>query len=358
MKLMLSENIRAFRKQRQLTQEKLAEALGVTVGAVYKWESGLSQPELNLIVEMADFFDTSVDVLLGCRMKDNRLDSMLDRLLDYCRTLDPAALTEAEKALARYPHSFRAVYAGARVYLAFGVGGHDREKLVRAAELMEQACVLLPQNDDPRISEATIGGDLSTIRFLLGEREKSLELLKRNNAGGVFNSEIGSILAVYMDRPEEAAPYLTESLRETVSVLLNTVVGFVFLFRSRNDWSSALDVTTWGLGLLEGLRTEDRPDALEKIHAEMLAMLAYVQAKAGLREASDGSLRKAAGLARRFDSAPDHSLQTMRFADDTEKAVVFDSLGASATESVTDLIGLLKDSDLSGRWREVENEEL
>ena len=43
MDLSLSENIRSFRKQRKMTQEKLAEALGVTVGAVYKWESGVSQ---------------------------------------------------------------------------------------------------------------------------------------------------------------------------------------------------------------------------------------------------------------------------------------------------------------------------
>ena len=36
----LSENIRKFRKERGLTQEQLAEVLGVTVGAVYKWEAG------------------------------------------------------------------------------------------------------------------------------------------------------------------------------------------------------------------------------------------------------------------------------------------------------------------------------
>ena len=46
MTITLSENIRTFRKARGLTQEQLAEVLGVTVGAVYKWESGLSQPEL------------------------------------------------------------------------------------------------------------------------------------------------------------------------------------------------------------------------------------------------------------------------------------------------------------------------
>ena len=36
MSIMLDENIKRFRKERGLTQEQLAEALGVTVGAVYK----------------------------------------------------------------------------------------------------------------------------------------------------------------------------------------------------------------------------------------------------------------------------------------------------------------------------------
>lgn len=65
MKINISENIRKFRKERGLTQEQLAEVLGVTVGAVSKWELGSSVPDVELIVDMAEFFDTSVDVLLG-----------------------------------------------------------------------------------------------------------------------------------------------------------------------------------------------------------------------------------------------------------------------------------------------------
>ena len=43
MKLSIAENIRSYRRDMRLTQEQLAEALGVTVGAVSKWESGVSQ---------------------------------------------------------------------------------------------------------------------------------------------------------------------------------------------------------------------------------------------------------------------------------------------------------------------------
>ena len=69
MQIRLAENIRALRRQHRFTQEQLAESLGVTPGAVYKWEAGLSQPELAIIVELSDLFDTSVDVLLGYEMK-------------------------------------------------------------------------------------------------------------------------------------------------------------------------------------------------------------------------------------------------------------------------------------------------
>ena len=352
MKLSLSENIRSFRKQRKMTQERLAEALGVTVGAVYKWESGQSQPELNLLVEMADFFDTSVDVLLGYRIKDNSLDSALERICSYCKKLDPAAMTEAEKVLARYPHSFRAVYGCATVYLAFGAGNRDPQQLNRALELFEQAKVLLSQNDDPRISEATICGDLSIVWFLLGEKEKSVELLRKNNAGGVFSSDIGALLSIFGDAPEEAAPFLSEALLSGMSCLLTAVVGYVFLFRSRNDWDSAKDILAWGIDLLTGLKTESKLDILEKTHAEMLVLLAYVQGKSGMREESARTLNKARAMAVRFDAMPDYSLRAMRFADHMEKTAVFDIFGATASGGIDDLIGLLNDQRLADEWAE------
>ena len=99
MKMMLAENIRTFRKERSLTQEQLAEALGVTAGAVYKWEAKLSIPELELIVQMADFFDISVDVLLGYEIKDNRLEATVKRLRELRRSKNCDGLAEAEKAL-------------------------------------------------------------------------------------------------------------------------------------------------------------------------------------------------------------------------------------------------------------------
>ena len=353
MKLSLSENIRSLRKQRKMTQEKLAEALGVTVGAVYKWESGQSQPELSLLVEMADFFDASVDALLGYRIKDNRLDSALERIKTYCQTMDMTAISETEKLLGKYPHSFKAVYEGATVYLAFGVSNHDTLQLKRALELFEQSMMLLPQNDDPRISEATICGDMSTVWLLLGDKKKSIELLKKNNARGMFSSDIGTLLSVYENAPEEAAPFLSEALLSGISSLLTAVLGYVFLFRARNDWASAMDITAWSIDLLTGLMTENRQGIPEKTFAEMLVLQAYVQTKTGMQAEAYDTLNKAHAMALQFDSDPDYSMKGMRFADHADQLLGFDVFGATASGSISSLIGLLNDQGFADQWAEV-----
>lgn len=97
MQIRLAENIRALRRQHRFTQEQLAESLGVTPGAVYKWEAGLSQPELAIIVELADLFDTSVDVLLGYEVKDNRRQTTAERLRRYRTEKDRADLRRRKR---------------------------------------------------------------------------------------------------------------------------------------------------------------------------------------------------------------------------------------------------------------------
>ena len=358
MKLSLAENIRMFRKQKKMTQEKLAEALGVTVGAVYKWESGLSQPELGMLVELADFFDISVDVLIGYRTKDNRMEAMLERINTYCQVMDPTAISEAEKLLGKYPHSFEAVLNCASVYMAFGTPERDANMLKRALELLEEAKVLLPQNDDPRFNELTILGGQSEVWFLLGDIEKSLEVLKKNNAAGIFSDKIGLYLAVYLDRPEEAKMYLSEALLTSIVTLINVIFAYYFFFKAANDWKSAETITAWGIDMLSRLRKEVKPDITEKILAELQLLLSHAQYKQGRWEEAFESLDKTKVLVQSFDSMPEYSLKTVRFTEQTDQTFVYDVMGKTAADSIATVLGLLDDPAFSERWKEfIENEQ-
>lgn len=61
----LGKRISAGRKQLGMTQDKLAEALGVTAQAVSKWENDQSCPDIAMLPKLAALFGTSVDALLG-----------------------------------------------------------------------------------------------------------------------------------------------------------------------------------------------------------------------------------------------------------------------------------------------------
>ena len=352
MKLTLAENIRSLRKERKLTQEQLAELLGVTTGAVYKWESGMSVPELTLLVEIADFFEVSVDALLGYRMKDKRLEETKRRIGEYCRNMNPEAMAEAEKLLKKYPNSFEVVHQCALVFMVFGSGTHGEKKLRRALELLEQARLLIGQNTDPEISEQTICGEIAGARLLLGEGEKGIELLKKHNAGGLFNDAIGTGLAIQLHRPEEAEPYLSAALLHSLATLLDAVAGFAYLYRSRGDHAAERQIVEWGRGLLEGVKKEGAPDFLDKMHAELLALLAAAQCEAGEQEEAIASMEQAAALVRRFDAAPDYGLATFRFAEVSELISVHDYLGATARESVERLLRDVGDPAADRLWKE------
>lgn len=70
--LNFSENLIALRHEKQMTQEELADFLGVTKAAISKWENKQSLPDILLLPKLACFFDVTVDELLGYEMQLSR----------------------------------------------------------------------------------------------------------------------------------------------------------------------------------------------------------------------------------------------------------------------------------------------
>lgn len=77
-------------------------------------------------------------------------------------------LSEAEKALKKYPNMFDIVHQSALLYRSFGVEGKDPALLRRALELLESAKPLLPQNTDPKVSGSTLSAESAEVLLSLG----------------------------------------------------------------------------------------------------------------------------------------------------------------------------------------------
>lgn len=357
METKLAENIRFFRKQKSLTQEQLAEVLGVTVGAVHKWETRLSTPELNLITEMADFFDVSVDVLLGHEIRDNRLKATVERLAVYLKNEDPQGLAEAEKALKRFPHAFEVVYYGALMHMVFGGVKRDNLLLARARELLEEALILLPQNRDPRISDIGIHYLLSTIFVLQGKGEEAVSYLEKHNPEGFYDAEIGMVLALICKDTDKAQTFISAALIESVSKAVQTALSGAVAFVRKGDYRSAEDLLHWGIGVVDGVKKPEVTGFVDRSNGYLYLALAYTYSCSGRKEEAREMMKRAKQNAVRFDQAPNYDARSLRFVSGIDTYQMHEIISDTAMGSLKSLIGVLADEELSGLWENVKIDE-
>ena len=103
----LGENITKFRKQKRMTQEMLADSLGVTFAAVSKWERGVATPDLDLIISMATIFQVSIDTLIGYEMKNDSIKEAENRINECLKKMNyQEAVQICNSMLVRYPIFF------------------------------------------------------------------------------------------------------------------------------------------------------------------------------------------------------------------------------------------------------------
>lgn len=69
-----SENLKKIRKEYNLSQEQLADELGVSRQAISKWESAIAYPEMDKIIALCDKFDVNIDDLLHKDIKEVKLE--------------------------------------------------------------------------------------------------------------------------------------------------------------------------------------------------------------------------------------------------------------------------------------------
>lgn len=109
-RIKIGEKIRLLRKKNDVTQDMLAEQLGVTPQAVSRWESGVCYPDMNSLPLIADYFSVTMDDLL-CYDNIRKEQRVTEVLEEAEKLLDREKITEAMEilrgGLAEYPSSYR-----------------------------------------------------------------------------------------------------------------------------------------------------------------------------------------------------------------------------------------------------------
>ena len=93
-------NLKTLRQELGISQQRLADAIGVSQPSINKYENHNIEPEIEILKRMADYFDTSIDYIVGRTQERHKIEPMRADMLSLTEEemlLHFRALTDEEK---------------------------------------------------------------------------------------------------------------------------------------------------------------------------------------------------------------------------------------------------------------------
>lgn len=151
--MQIGQVIRQYRKEKDMTQEEMANRLGVTAPAVNKWEKGSSMPDITLLAPIARLLGISLDTLLSFReeLTQEEIQNMIYTLNTMLREQSfGEAFAYAKEKIAQYPNCEYLILEAAVLLNA--------ERMRRnSSETGKEAIVVLVQPDSAQSDSAQSG---------------------------------------------------------------------------------------------------------------------------------------------------------------------------------------------------------
>lgn len=130
MNIYFGENLKKLRLEKNLTQEKLADFLGVSFQTISKWERGDTYPDITMLPSIASFFKVSVDEILGVDKVNN--DTVINDYIEEFERLyykdTPKAYELINKSVKEFPGEFKLLIRYMMALISTKGGIHDKPK--------------------------------------------------------------------------------------------------------------------------------------------------------------------------------------------------------------------------------------
>lgn len=268
----ISEKLSELRRNRKITQEQLAEFMGVTKASVSKWETGQSLPDISLLPLLASFFDVSIDELVGYnpQLSKEQIRKMYETFSDdFSVTSFEKVFQEVKQQVNKYYSCYRFLFQMAVLLLNHYRMCASKEQ---QRETLEYICHLCEHIQD-ECHDLTICSDariLNAMVYLeLGNPDRTIELLEDNVRPYRLDTQTSGIASsAYMmsGNTGKADSFIQISIyNELLSLLNNSSIHM--LIHAQN--LSACEETIRRMGILISAY------ALDKLHPNSVAAFEY-----------------------------------------------------------------------------------
>lgn len=287
----LGNHIKELRKQKGLRQEQLAEAMGVSTTSVSKWETNQSFPELTLLAELADFFEVSIDTLVGHRLNSDRLEVLITQMETAADNHEEeTAAAMCEKILRNYPNNDRAVEACADCYYKLFIHT-DRKAYMEQCVAQTKRLMSLKQGEPEKDRLERIHY-LANQYGLLHQWDSAKEYYEQSNVSGINKAAIAECM-LQQGKAENAVVMVSDALIESVFHDFQAVNILADGWIALGQQEKACSALKWMYGVMEAMHYN--PTTLLLI----LMKLAGLYQEENHHEHAKAAFRQAAELVRK-----------------------------------------------------------
>ena len=252
---MLGERIACLRKEKQISQEELADVLCTSRQAISKWERGESEPDIDRLKDLAIYFNVSIDYLLGYDVGSTSLQGFIEKIK---KSKEEAKLDvdidEIKLVVSRNSNNFLLLVTVVD-YLSEVFSVEKSDALIDLCiEYTKKAIQLFPYTKtDMDINE--LHAIIAYIYALQGRYDLVKSYLIENKVPGVeeFLADCEYELGNY----ESASHIASGAYLKSISLILNGNITQAKVRLQNNKIEDALDISNWSINFIKSIGKEE-----------------------------------------------------------------------------------------------------
>ena len=308
----IGENIRRLRRERELTQEILAEFLGVTFQSVSKWERGESCPDISMLPAIASFFNVTTDELLDVNGNERKakIKAYIDEYNDLRMKNSPYIFERISKAVREFPGDYELLVRYLEMLISEKSSAtSDSEKILDEVESIYDKILRFCTDDQIRIQAKrlvcmyynTLGGKTGDEKYIIKKMAIADEMPNMINS----KEYIRTVINLPDDEHFSAC---RNALGCELLLMLGTINN---LINYKNKFSDEYKIKAIekALGVLELIYDDGNYGVCYRSYVFMLESLGRIYYENGDTANSLKYLKRCAEEARRHDALPDEVAQ-------------------------------------------------
>lgn len=270
----LSENLVNFRKKFGVTQEVIADFLGVTKASVSKWETGLSMPDIAQLPKLASYYDVSIDELMGYEAQLS-LEEIKEYYIGFTKEFAKRPFDEVMEEVRGFTRQYYSCY----------------EVLVQVVVLLLNHYMIVEESRQPdifnemvllcqRVQEKSVDVSLCTdamvleamVELIRGNSERAIQKLEfYRDPRGIKENLEGILVQAY-----QMSGRMEESLERNQFLIWNHLLGMVGA--STQYLMANLNQKDLGERTIERVERVMACYQLEKLHPNTFLQFKYASA--------------------------------------------------------------------------------